>query len=278
MRHSIRCALLAAMLPLHAQAAVVVGLADIAIGTDDNLLSARDARPRTTEQFLQGGVGVSLSEPLGNGLTLKLTARTDGRLHARYDSLNEISSSGEAQLLLRPGSGFHTPTFGASMGLGGSLFNSDRRDGLEARLRLFVRQAVTTRVSTRGSVFALWRNSDSQAFDAEIQGAESALDWLASPALTVTLGYQYRDGEVVATANHRGRALTAGEVLEPDDAFPGLSALSFEAQTHIGVLGFNYGLSPALSVDVQARYIESDSGFDTRYHRFTTLTGLLFRF
>ncbi len=278
MRHLMAGLLVLLILPLQAGAGPLTRLADIAIGTDDNISAAADTRPRATEQFLQAGLGLTFSEPIAPGMTLRLLGRADGRLHARYEGLNEIAGSAEGQLVLRSGNGFYSPTLGASAGIGVSEFNSALRDLQESRLRLFARQTLTTRLMLRGSVFALWREADSKVFDAEIHGAETALDWQASPQLTLTLGYQYRDGEVVSSSVPGALARANAIALVADDVFAEQTALSFEAQTHIGTVTANYALTSQLALDVQLRYIESDPRFDARYHRWTTLSGLLLRF
>ncbi|MES2683371.1 MAG: hypothetical protein V4650_07585 [Pseudomonadota bacterium] len=270
--------LLLALLPQAARAAPVVTLADIAIGNDDNIVSARDGLPRSTEQFLHGGIAAAFSTPLDAGLSLRLQARLDGRLHARYEGLNELDAGLEGQLLLRPGSGFYTPTLGLAMHIGSQQFQSDLRDSLESQLRLTLREAITTRISLRGELFTSWRGSESTVFDSHLKGGELALDWLAAPALTLTLGYQYQAGDVVSIGRPGASARANARALQMDDVFEGLTALRFDAQTHIGLVAASYALTPALAIDVQCRYVESDSGFDTRYHRWITSSGLVARF
>lgn len=270
--------LLGALLPLHAQAARVVTTADVGIGTDDNLLSARDGSARKDDQSLQVGIAAAWSEALQPGFTLRLLARLDGKLHTSTSGLNELAIGADGQLLLRPGSGFYTPTFGVSAGLGSSQFQSSLRDAQEGRAQIFLRQALTTRLSTRSSVFALWRGSDSAVFDTHIYGADAAVDWQVRPALVLTLGYQYRDGKVVSIGTPSATALANASAVQMDDVFTGQPAFSFPAQTHVGMVGANYALTPNLSLDAQLRYVESDSRFGTRYHRWTTITGLIARF
>ena len=270
--------LLLAVVAPAARAMPVVTLADIAIGNDDNIVSARDGLPRLTEQFLQGGIAAAFSTPLDAGLSLRLQARLDGRVHARNEGLNQFDAGLEGQLLLRPGSGFHTPTLGLSMALGSSQFQSGLRDSLESALRLTLREAVTTRITLHGKLFTSWRGSESTVFDSHFKGGELALDWLAAPALTVTLGYRYQGGDVVSIGRPSASARANARAMQMDDVFEGLTALRFDAQTHIGLASASYALTPALAIDVQCRYVESDSGFDTRYHRWITSSGLVARF
>ena len=273
-----RLLMLFALMPLHAQAARWVTLADIGIGSDDNIQAARDGLAQRDAQWLQAGVSTSFSEALDEGLSLRLQARLDGRLHAEIEGLNELSGGVDGQLLLRPGRGFYAPTMAVSMGIGSSQFQSGLRDAQEARAKLTVREALTTRLSTRGSLFTLWRGSSSQAFDTHIKGGELALDWQAGPALLLTLGYQYRDGRVVSIGMPGAAARANAAAIEADDVFAGQSAFSFDAQTHIGLVSASYALTPRLSLDAALRYVESDTGFNSRYHRWMSLTGLVLRF
>lgn len=284
--------------PLPATAGVVNSV-DIGIGTDDNISAAPDTRVRRADQLLQLGLGSTLNTAVGPGLGLRLAGRLDGRLHRRYEGLNHAAASLEGALLLRPGRDFHTPTLGAALGIGFQQFNSRLRDGQHAQVRLFVREALTTRLAARASVFALWRGTSGLAFDSSPKGGDLALDWQATQALAVTLAYRYQYGEVSSTAL-RGvarteqfssgyslaetpspgvaRVLDRVLTVEPDDAFPGLLAVSFPAQTHIGNVALSYALTPRVSLDAQLRYVESDSNFDSQYHHWTTLSGLTARF
>ena len=267
-----------ALLPCSAWASSVVTTADIGVGSDDNIRAARDGLPRNAEQSVQMGVAAALSEPLDAGVSLRVQARLDGRLYRQYQGLNELTGGIDGQLLLRPGRSFYTPTLGLSMGIGASQFQSDLRDAQEARVGLLVREALTTRLIARSRLFAVWRGSDSQVFDSTVKGGELALDWQATPPLTLTLAYQYRDGTVVSIGAPGASALASARAVQTDDVFAGQSAFSFPAQTHIGLAGANYALTPSLSVDAQLRYVESDTDFGTRYHRWTTITGLIARF
>lgn len=278
MSHPVRFLMLCALLPLQAVAASTVTLVDISLSSDDNITAARDGLPRHIEQSLQLGIASSRTESLGEGVSLRLQARLDGRLHARHDGLNQLAGNADGQLLWRPGRSFYTPTIGLGLGLGVSHFQSRLRDAQESRFRLTLRQALTTRLATRSSLFTLWRGSESQVFDSHVQGGELALDWQATAPLSLTLAYQYRDGPVASIGNASPMASANARALQPDDVFNGLTAFSFDAQTHIGIAGAHYALNPTWSLDAQLRYLESDTRFDTRYHRWTLTTGLLARF
>lgn len=264
-------------LPLSAVAGAVT-LADIGLVTDDNITAAREGGDRSSEQAVQIGLAQVITAAVDRGIALRLIARADGRFHARYQGLNEGTAGLDGQLLLRPGSRFHIPTLGFSMGIGTSQFASRLRDSNEARGRVFLQQALTTRLAARGALFVVWRGSDSEAFDADWRGAEVALDWQARERLRLSLGYQYRDGTVTSVGLPGAAAVANARGLQPDDVFAGLTAFSFDAQTHTGSLTASFALSPALTLESQLRYGESDSTFGTRYQRWNTVSGLTLRF
>ena len=205
-------------------------------------------------------------------------ARGDGRFYRQHQGLNELGAGLDGQLQLRPGSGFHTPTVGLGLGIGTQQFASRLRDAQEARGRAFVQQALTTRLAARGVLAAVWRGSSSQAFDADWRSAELSIDWQAQDRLRLSLGYQYRDGTVVSVGTPGSAAVANAEGLQPDDVFTGLTAFSFDAQTHIGSVTLGYALSPAVTLETQLRYVESDTDFATRYRRWNTISGLVLRF
>lgn len=256
----------------------MVRLAEIGIVTDDNITSARNGTDRRDEQAVQFGLAQGLSAAVDRGIALRLIGRVDARVHARDQGLDEWTAGLDGQFLLRPGSRFHIPTLGLSLGIGTNQFASRLRDAKEARGRLFVQQALTTRLSTRGALFAVWRGSDSSAFDADWRGAELLLDWQARDRLRLSLGYQYRDGTVISVGQPGPAAVANASGLQPDDVFLGLTAFGFDAQTHIGSLAASYALSPQLTLQTQWRYTESDSAFGTRYRRWNSISGLMLRF
>ena len=261
-----------------ASAGGLVSLAELNVGTDDNLQAARDTLPRQADSFVHAGVTSALSEALAPGLSLRLLTQLDGRMYRQTDGLNELVAALDGQLRLRPGNRFRTPTLGASMGIGFHRFQSQLRDANSARMRLFWEQPLTTRLAARGSLFKQWHGSRGRAFDATTRGGELALDWQASTPLLLTLAYQYRDG-AVASVGMPGPATRAHAIaLEADDVFIGQTAFSFDAQTHIGSLEARYQLSPTLSLQTQLRYLESDADFGSQYHRWGTLSGLSLRF
>ena len=252
--------------------------ADVALGTDDNLLNARDGTPALTEQSLQLGLSLAASTPLQPGLTARGIVRTEARLHARHEGLNELGGSAEGQLLLRPGSGFYTPTLGLAMAMAATESARQLRDAKESRLRLFARENLTTQLALRASGFVNWRGSESRAFDSTVRGGELGLDWQAMPRLGLGLSWQHRRGEVAVVGTPAGAARANALAIEPDDVFAGRQAFSFAATTQVATLTANYALSPSLVADAQLRHIASESRFGSRYTRVTVLTGLLYRF
>lgn len=256
----------------------VVRLADVGLVTDDNITTARDGGERLTEQALQLGLAQVVSAAVDHGLSLRLISRVDGRFHARYQGLNEFAAGVDGQLLLRPGRAFHTPMLGFSLGVGTHQFASRLRDTQEARGKLFVQQALTTQLAARGALASVWRGSNSQAFDTDWRSAEIALDWQVQERLRLSLAYQYRDGTVVSIGVPGTEALANAEAVQPDDVFTGLSAFSFDAQTHIGSVTASYALTPAVTLETQLRCVASDTDFGSRYQRWNTLSGLVLRF
>ena len=143
---------------------------------------------------------------------------------------------------------------------------------------MFIQQALTTKLASRAALFAVWRDSNGQAFDADWRGGEVSLDWQVQDRLRLSVGYQYRDGTVVSVGIPSLAAVANATGLQADDVFTGLTALGFDAQTHIGSATVGYALTPSLMLESQVRYLESDTAFGTRYHRWNTVSGLTLRF
>lgn len=272
------CLLLALLCCGTGHAGTLVRLADIAVVADSNLLSAANDRPRRDGQAMQAGLSLAWSEAVSPGVSARLLTHLGGRLQAGESGLHEVAAGADGQILLRPGRSFHTPTLGVSLGFDLRRLPSQLRDAEELHGRVFLRQALTTRLHARAALSVRERDARSAVFDDQTWATESALDWLASERLTLTIGYEYRDGDVTSIGRPGVAVLSNARAQVADDVFDGLTAFRFKAQTHIGLLAGHWALSPQLALDTRLRYVESDPQFNSRYRRWLLQSGLLIRF
>jgi hypothetical protein len=158
-------------------------------------------------------------------------------------------------------------------------FDSELRDGSEYRAGIFTEQAVSPALSGRLSLAAPRRNADSAVFDLDGASLGVDLDWRAGENLIVYGGTQFREGEVFSVSSPSPQILDASEARAPDDVFGGTAvAYRLDASSWVHTLGFNYGLSRSLSLDLQAQAIDTNAAGRNEYERWIAIGSLLGRF
>lgn len=218
-----------------------------------------------------------------DGVSLLTRGSLRMQTYEHAPSLSNIKAGALARVLMRTGRGLLAPTLSASVSANYWEFNSRQRDSVEYRAGLALQQQVTTQITARLLLESTRRDSQSRVFDLRGRSAGVGIDWQPRPRLNVHLGYQFSDGDVVATSSPGPVIASVAEVIEPDQAFGGdvarQRAYRFDADTQIATLGFNYAFSNALSLDTQVQYVDTNSRPGSiQYTRWISGAGLLWRF
>ncbi len=272
-------AVLLALLPLQpgwCEAASRIG-GELGYGYDGNANSARNGGDERSSRQLRGRLALDSTWQLSPQAAVQLQTGIEGQHDFKFDGLSNARLSGLARVLFRPCGGFYAPTFTLSGGAAHWDFNSRQRDSAEYRGSAHLTEQITTRISARLGFSAVWREARGEVFDLDARSGLLDLDWNVHPRLALYFGYQYREGDLVSTAAVAPAAALASA---PDDAFnrPGDIVFRLAADAQTGTLGFNYALTPQLALDVQTQFIDAEADLGTRYQRWLSTAGLLFRF
>lgn len=257
---------------------------ELGYGYDSNANRARrHAGYERESQQVRGALAVETSYPLGRRFAAMLQGALEGQHDLDYDGLSNGKVTGLARLLFRPDGGFYTPTFALTGAASHWDFDSRQRDSAEYRAGLHVTGQITTRVAARLGWSAVWREARGAVFDLDAHSALIDLDWTVHPRAVLYAGYQYREGDLVATVPGAPGPVTCpayAKACAADDAFgtAGDRVYRVAADAHIGTLGVNYALARALSLDFQGQFIEAEADLGTRYERWLSVASLLFRF
>lgn len=278
------CAALAFVLPNTAAAdSAWTSGGEFSLGYDSNINNAPVGQTEIGSGFAEAGAHLDHRLALSEDASLLLRGNLNVQDYATRHSLANVKAGVLTRLLLRPGKGLLTPTLIGSVSAARWEFNSDMRDGSEYRGLVALRQRLNTQMSLRISAGVSRREGRSAVFDLKVRLGGLDLEWQPRPRGNLHAGYQYLRGDVVATSLPGPTIRDIAEVIELDDAFDGnvtnQRAYRFNAQTRIATLGFNYAISPALSLDTQMQYIRVRSeDADIRYTRYIGSAGLLWRF
>lgn len=256
---------------------------DLGVGYDDNVGNARDDPDARDSGVVSGGTHVDYVRALSLHTALVLRGTLQGEAYGAEQGLSSLRLGAMTRLSHRPGGGFHTPTLAAWLSAAGLEFDSAMRDGIEYRAGLHLIQPLTTAMAARVGVAALERRADSAVFDASHWSAGLNLDWNVLSRLTLYLGYQLQDGDLVSSgavppkSTHDLAGCGAADACDSDDALDGLSAYRIEGTTHVATLGANVPLSGRLALDAQLRRADASAGGNA-YERWQGTVGALMRF
>jgi hypothetical protein len=271
-------ALIAAAMPGAGLAAPRVS-GELGYGYDSNANRARRGGSERESQQARGALALDSAWRLSDTLAVLLQGSFEGQHDFEFDGLTNGKLTGLARLFYRANGRFYTPAFTLTGAAAHWDFNSRQRDSAEYRASTHLSERITTRISARLGFSAVWCEARGAVFDLQARSGLLDFDWNLQPRLTLYFGYQYREGDLVATATTP--AAPAGvKAYEPDDAFgiAGDLAYRIAADAQIGTLGFNYALSPTLALDVQGQFVEAEADLGTHYERWLSTAGLLFRF
>lgn len=256
--------------------------ASAGVGYDANVANAEKGGQMPATGFGSASVGAQYSIPLPLNTQLVLRGTLAGDQYFHYVGLSDATATALARLLYRPGGGFYAPLFSLWGSADNSRFGSRMRDSADYRGGAFVREQLTTDISLRLGGNYAERHSKSSVFDLRGQSATLDLDWQLTPALTTYLGYGFRYGDVFSTGVPTLQVVRAAKVIEPDDAFGGVTsdefAYRFKGHSQTGTLGMNYAFSPRFSIDLQGTDINTRAGWGNHYNHPSGVLSLLTRF
>jgi hypothetical protein len=145
---------------------------------------------------LRAGYGLQLSRDL----RLNLTGEVGGELWGQFYDFDNIDVGGSAGLRYRFGLGRQAPWILAEDRLAYDFFNGEARSGWRNNFRIRGGAAITDRLSIEvGYMFDHFAAPD-HFFDLEGNNGSARLIFDVTPSLQVSLGYNYRKGDVISYA------------------------------------------------------------------------------
>jgi len=249
-RHALTAALLSLMAINSAPGDVIRDFrAEVAY--EDNLSNSDRAADRRGDFSFAGLAQLGYFGELAHNLRFTLTADLDTRAFAQYGDFNQIIVGGSGALRYRFGLGAMAPFLSVEANGGYARFQQDLQDGGRYRVGLRAGKRLTERLAVEGSYFFEDIGAQSVVFDRPSHVLAASARFDVTEKTRLSLGYEFRDGEVVsyavpprpdivALANAQTTVTTFGRPYV---------AYNLDAMTHTLGIGLSQALTKSLALN-----------------------------
>lgn len=227
---------------------------------DDNVSRAN----KSSEQLSDSSYNINLGQrlfrmSLNENSRLLANVFAGGEKFRRYNGLDRVFASAEAELQYRTSGDFGAPTFALFGNVTAEQYESSLRDGHRFSSGISISKPVTDRISLHGAVTRNWRYAKSAVFDAQDYSARLNLDYALTQQSTLYLSGEYRNGDIVSSGRASLENIDIAKVLVRDDVFSREQFFSyrFDGRTILLTVGYNLPLGSDDSLDLSWRRIES---------------------
>lgn len=201
-----------------------------------------------------------------------------------FDGLNNVDFELNTSYRFALSSGFTAPIYALGIKLGGVDYDTEMRDATKIALSADLNKWVTNTINMTAGLGYNWQESKSETYDTTQTRLFINFDTNFSKTALVYTTLTYVTGDVVSSASPTLDIINAADAIEPDDAFGGVVTNQFayrlDAETLLITLGFNKIMTPDLSLDFSARFVDTEAKADTAigYDRTILRASLLGRF
>ena len=257
---------------------------DLSLIRDDNVRLARDEvdirEDNVASATLKATAGISLDDfsllNYGGSITYNK--------FETFDTLDNVEFEANVRYRFALTSGFGSPIYSLRARIGGVEYDTEMRDSTLYSLSAELNKWLTTTINMTAGVGFNGRDSVSEVFDLEEVRAFVNFDTNFSSTDLVYTTFTLISGDTVSSATPTLDIINVSDAIEPDDAFGGVDANQFayriDSNTAVVTLGYNRILTPRMSLDLSARYVESEAKDDDNiyYERTILRASLLGRF
>jgi FimV-like protein len=257
---------------------------DIAFIDDDNLRLAQEDEDIRADRSLSATVRARGGTSLDKFSILNYGASGTYNKFDAFDTLDNYEVEANVRYRFALTSSFTSPIYSLGARIGGREFDTEMRDATFVVLSADLNKWITNTINMTTGVGLNAQESKSEVFDTSEARIFINFDTNFSKTDLVYTTFTYITGDTVASATPSLDIINVADAIEADDAFGGIAAnqfaYRFKADTVVLTLGYNRIFTPDLSLDVSARFVESeaqDDG-DITYERTIFRASLLGRF
>jgi len=257
---------------------------DLSLINDDNVRLAQDDDDVRSDVIYSALVRATGAKALDSFSILNYGASASYNKFDTYDKLDNYDFEINTRYRFALSSGFTSPIYSLRAKVGGREFDSEMRDATFYGVSADLNKWLTTTINMTTGVAYNAQDSKSEVFDTEEALIFINFDTNFSKRDLVYTTFTYINGDAVSSSTPSLAVINAADAIEPDDAFGGVDANQFayriDSETLVFTLGYNRILTPDVSVDFSARYVESEAKDDSSltYYRTIWRASLLGRF
>ena len=257
---------------------------DLAYIHDDNVRLARDEIDIREDNIFSGTLKATAGKSIDDFTLLNYGGSVTYNKFETFDGLDNVEFEANLRYRFALSSGFTAPIYSLRARLGGVEYDTEMRDSTLLALSAELNKWLTTTINMTTGVGFNKRDSASEVFDLDEVRAFVNLDTNFSRNDLVYTTFTLISGDTVSSATPSLDIINVADAIEPDDAFGGIAARQFayriDSNTAVITLGYNRIITPDLSLDLSARYVESEAkdDADVYYERTIFRASLLGRF
>jgi FimV-like protein len=257
---------------------------DLSIVDDDNVRLAQNKEDIRADRSLSATLRVKGGKTLDSFSIFNYGASVTFNKQETFDTLDNYQIEANTRYRFALSSGFTAPIYTLGARIGGQEFDSEMRDATFLELSADLNKWITNTINMTLGMGLHGRESKSEVFDTSDARIFINFDTNFSRQSLVYTTLTFITGDTVSSATPSLGIVNVADAIEPDDAFGGVDTNQFayrlKANTVVLTLGYNHIFTPDLSLDLSARYVESEARDDSSisYDRTILRASLLGRF
>jgi len=257
---------------------------DLSLINDDNVRLAQDNDDVRSDVIYSATVKAIGGKSLDSFSIWNYGGSASYNKFDTYDKLDNYDFEVNTRYRFALSSGFTAPIYSLRAKIGGREYDSEMRDATFYGVSADLNKWLTTSINMTTGIGYNGQESKSEVFDTQETFIFINFDTNFSKKDLVYTTFSYISGDVVSSSKPSLDVIEAADAIEPDDAFGGVDANQFayriDSDTLVFTLGYNRILTPDVSIDLSARYVESEAKSDSSlsYERTIWRASLLGRF
>jgi len=257
---------------------------DLAYLHDDNVRLARDDVDIREDNIVSGTLKATAGMSLDGFSLLNYGGSVTYNKFETFDGLDNVEFEVNTRYRFALSSGFTSSIYSLKASLGGVEYDSEMRDSTLLSLSAEINKWLTTTINMTAGLGYKQRESVSEVFDLGEARVFVNFDTNFSKTDLVYTTFTYITGDTVSSATPTLDIINVSDAIEPDDAFGGVDANQFayriDSNTAVITVGYNRIMTPDLSLDISARFVNSEAKEDDNiyYERTIFRASLLGRF
>jgi len=257
---------------------------EVAVENDDNIRNAQNDIDIRSDQIFSAGVKAKGGKSIDSFTLWNYGGSLTYNALKTFETLNNVNIEINTRYRFALSSGFTSPIYTLGLRLGGLEYDTEMRDSTVLSLSADLNKWITDTINMTTGLGYKLRESKSEVFDTTEARIFLNFDTNFSKTDLLYTTFTYITGDSVSSATPTVDIINVADAIEPDDAFGGVATNQFayriDSNTLVFTVGYNKILSRSISLDVSARFVDTEAKQDSAvgYQRTILRASLLGRF